>query len=174
MRASDGAAMTNDNATTKQPKTRVSPPVGVDSGPWVLVHNPSMCKTITHRVKFKAAPEAVYEVLADSRQHSRMTGKKATISTKIGGTFSARADEVTGVNVDLAPARRIVQAWRHRSFPEGIFSMAAVTLTPTPDGGTELVLTHRGVPKALIPETEQAWREEYWSPMKAYLDRWSP
>jgi len=25
--------------------------------------------------------------------------------------------------------------------------MAAVTLTPTPEGGTELVLTHRGVPK---------------------------
>lgn len=41
--------------------------------------------------------------------------------------------------------------------------MAPVTLTPTPDGGTELVLTHRGVPKDLIPETEQAWRDQYWS-----------
>ena len=41
----------------------------------------------------------------------------------------------------------------------GVFSMAAVTLTPTPNGGTELVLTHRGVPKDLIPETEQAWRD---------------
>jgi hypothetical protein len=47
--------------------------------------------------------------------------------------------------------------------------MAAVTLTPTPDGGTELVLTHRGVPKELIPETERAWREQYWSRIKAYL-----
>jgi uncharacterized protein YndB with AHSA1/START domain len=130
-----------------------------------------MCKTIKQRVRFKAAPEAVYELLADSRKHTEVTGKKATISTEIGGAFSAREDDVTGINVDLVPARRIVQAWRHRSFPEGIFSMAAVTLTPTPSGGTELVLTHRGVPKALIPETEQAWREEYWQPMKAYLDR---
>jgi hypothetical protein len=47
--------------------------------------------------------------------------------------------------------------------------MAAVTLTPTADGGTELVLTHRGVPKDLIPETERAWREQYWSRIKAYL-----
>jgi hypothetical protein len=69
------------------------------------------------------------------------------------------------------PGRRIVQAWRHRRFPEGIFSMAAVTLKPTPDGGTELVLVHRGVPKDLIPETEQAWRDEYWQRMKAYLAR---
>ena len=47
----------------------------------------------------------------------------------------------------------------------------AVTLTPTPDVGTELVLVHRGVPKDLIPETEQAWRDQYWSRIKAYLDR---
>jgi len=45
--------------------------------------------------------------------------------------------------------------------------MAAVTLTPT--GGTELVLTHRGVPKDLIPETEQAWRD-HWSRIKGFLD----
>jgi uncharacterized protein YndB with AHSA1/START domain len=128
-----------------------------------------MCKTIKQRVKFKASPETVYGLLADSRKHSAVTGRKATISRKIGGTFSANGRDVSGVIVDLVPGKRIVQAWRHRSFPEGIFSMAAVTLTPTPDGGTELVLTHRGVPKALIPETERAWREQYWSRIKAHL-----
>ena len=130
-----------------------------------------MCKTIKQRVKFKAPPATVYELLADSGKHSLVTGLKATISGKIGGTFSTRGNDVTGINVDLVPARRIVQAWRHRRFPEGIFSMAAVTLTPTSDGGTELVLTHRGVPKDLIPETEQAWRDQCWSRIKAYLER---
>jgi uncharacterized protein YndB with AHSA1/START domain len=127
-----------------------------------------MCKTIKQRVKFKAPPEAIYDLLADSRKHSRLTGRKAEISTKVGGTFSIGGDDVTGINVDLVPARRIVQAWRHRRFPEGIFSMAAITLKPTPDGGTELVLTHRGVPKDLIPETEQAWRDQYWSKIRAW------
>ena len=128
-----------------------------------------MCKTIKQRVKFAASPATVYEILADSKKHSAVTGRKATISRKVGGTFSASEDEVSGVNVDLVPGQRIVQAWRHRRFPEGIFSMAAVTLTPTPDGGTQLVLTHRGVPKDLIPETERAWRDGYWSRIKAYL-----
>ena len=128
-----------------------------------------MCKTIKQRVKFKAAPATIYDLLADSKKHTAVTGKKATISSKVGGTF-AIDDEVSGVNVDLVRARRIVQAWRHRRVPEGVFSMAAVTLTPTPDGGTELVLTHRGVPKDLIPETEQAWRDGYWSRIKAYLE----
>jgi len=129
-----------------------------------------MCKTIKQRVKFKADPATIYDLLADSRKHSAITGRSASISTKIGGTFTLGESEVTGINVDLVPGRRIVQAWRHRRFPEGIFSMAAVTLKPTPDGGTELVLIHRGVPKDLIPETEQAWRDEVWSRMKAYLD----
>ena len=128
-----------------------------------------MCKTIKQRVKFKASPDIVYDLLADSRKHTAVTGRKATISRKVGGPFSASGDEVSGVNVDLVPGRRIVQAWRHQRFPEGIFSMAAVTLTPTPDGGTELVLTHRGVPKELIPETERAWRDQYWSRIKSYL-----
>jgi uncharacterized protein YndB with AHSA1/START domain len=128
-----------------------------------------MCKTIKQRVRFNAPPAIVYDLLADSRRHSLVTGKKATISREIGGAFSASGNDVSGINVDLVPGRRIVQAWRHRRFPEGIFSMAAFALTPTPDGGTELVLTHRGVPKDLIPETERAWREQYWSRIKAHL-----
>ena len=131
-----------------------------------------MCKTIKQRVKFKADPATVYDLLADSRKHSAVTGRRAVISTKIGGMFSISENDVesdvTGINVDLVPGRRIVQAWRHRRFPEGIFSMAAVTLKPTPDGGTELVLVHRGVPKDLIPETEQAWRDQYWQRMNSY------
>ena len=130
-----------------------------------------MCKTIKQKVRFKAAPQAVYELLADSRKHSAVTGKKASISRKIGGKFSAGVNGSTGINVDLVPARRIVQAWRDDRFPEGIFSMATFNLTASRDGGTELVLTHRGVPKDLIPRTEQAWRDQYWNKMKAYLSR---
>jgi uncharacterized protein YndB with AHSA1/START domain len=128
-----------------------------------------MCKTIKHRVKFKAPPATIYDLLADSRKHTAVTGKKANISREIGGAFSASGDDVSGVIVDLVPGQRIVQAWRHRRFPEGIFSMATMTMSPTNGGGTELVLTHRGVPKDLIPDTERAWREQYWVRIKAFL-----
>ena len=130
-----------------------------------------MCKTIKQRVRFKAPPETIYSLLADSRKRTQVTGRKAEVSTKIGGAFSADDGRVTGVNVDLAPGKRIVQAWRRADFPEGIFSMAAVTLTPTPGGGTELVLTHRGVPKALLDSTEDNWRNDYWAKMKDWLSR---
>jgi uncharacterized protein YndB with AHSA1/START domain len=125
-----------------------------------------MCKTIKQKVRFKAAPKTIYDVLADSRRRSALTGRKAAISGKVGGAFSTDNGHVTGVNVDLVPAKRLVQAWRRDDFPEGVYSMAAITLAPTPAGGTELVLTHRGVPKHLIPDTEEYWRRNYWERLK--------
>jgi uncharacterized protein YndB with AHSA1/START domain len=130
-----------------------------------------MCKTIKLKVKFNAPPRTVYTLLADSKQHSAFTGRKAQISKKDGGRFSADSGRITGVNVDLAPGKRIVQAWRRADFPEGVFSMATFNLALTADGGTELVLTHRGVPKHLLDDTEHEWRDKYWTKMKAYLAR---
>ena len=69
-----------------------------------------MCKTIKHTVRFKASPETIYELLADSRRRTEITGRKAVMSGKIGGKFSTDAGQVTGVNVDLVPGRRLVQA----------------------------------------------------------------
>jgi len=128
-----------------------------------------MCKTLKLKARFNAPPEAIYEMLADARTRTAVTGRRASISTKVGGAFSSDAGRVTGINVDLVPGKRIVQAWRRNDFPEGIYSMAAFVLTPTTSGGTELVLTHRGVPKALLDDTEDEWRSGYWAKMKAYL-----
>jgi uncharacterized protein YndB with AHSA1/START domain len=126
-----------------------------------------MCKTIKQKVRFKAPPETIYELLTNSRRRTKITGRKAVMSGEAGGKFSTDAGQVTGVNVDLMPGRRLVQAWRRKDFPEGIYSMAAITLAPTPGGGTELVLTHRGVPKHLLDQIEDYWRLVYWAPMRA-------
>ena len=125
-----------------------------------------MCKTIKHRVRFKASPEIVYDLLAGSVGRSEITGREAAISEEVGGRFSTDDGQVTGINVDIVPGRRLVQAWRRNDFPEGIYSMAAITLEPTAGGGTELVLTHRGVPKHLLDQIEDYWRSIYWTPMR--------
>jgi uncharacterized protein YndB with AHSA1/START domain len=128
-----------------------------------------MCKTIKQKVKFKASPEWIYELLADPKQHSKLTGQKAEISRKVGGPFSLRGGQVTGINVDLVPGERLVQAWRNKDFPEGIFSMATFEFARTKSGGTEVVLTHRGVPKDLIAKVEKDWRKLYWEKIRELL-----
>jgi uncharacterized protein YndB with AHSA1/START domain len=121
-----------------------------------------MCKTIKQKVKFRTSPEHIYKLLTDSKLHSKVTGKKSAITPTIGSKFSLCAGRFTGVGVDFATAQRLVLAWRSQDFPVGIYSMAALQLLRTKDGGTELILTHRGVPKHLIPGVEQDWRRLYW------------
>lgn len=128
-----------------------------------------MCKTIKQKVKFKASPKAVYDLLADSKKHSAFSAHEANISKKIGGRFSVFSGGIRGIIVDLVPGKRIVQAWRSSDFPAGIFSMATFNLVATKDGGTELTLIHRGVPKDLILDIEVNWRKYYWDRMKKYL-----
>ena len=112
-----------------------------------------MCKTISQKVRFRAEPADVYRLLV-------------TAADQVGSPF--HMGEGTGIVVDLAPAERVVRAWREGDYPEGVFSMASFTLRRV-ETGTELTLTHRGVPKALIPRTEERWRRRYWEPMKQQL-----
>jgi uncharacterized protein YndB with AHSA1/START domain len=128
-----------------------------------------MCKTIKQKVQFAAPPKAVYELLTDGKKHRAFSGLAANFSKHIGGNFTAYGDHIKGVIVDLAPSRRVVLAWRTKNFAEGIFSMAAFTLSVKKNGGTELTLVHRGVPKDLIPKVEAGWRTFYWQRMKEYL-----
>lgn len=128
-----------------------------------------MCKTIKQKVKFQAPPITIYSLIANAKSHQAFTGKPASNDEVIGGRFSSYGGSIKGINVDLLPGKRIVQAWREKRFPEGIFSMATFNLVPTKNGGTELTLTHRGVPKDLIPKISAEWRELYWERIKRYL-----
>lgn len=117
-----------------------------------------MCKTIHRKVRFKAAPKDIYSLLTESKKYGATTAHKAQIGRNVGDKFSTFDGQIQGINVDLVPGKRVVQAWRSVKFPKGIFSMATFLLSKTPRGGTELELIHRGVPKALIPEVEAGWR----------------
>lgn len=95
-----------------------------------------MCKTIKQKVSFKAPPKEIYDLLTESKKYEAVTGKKAQIGKSAGDKFSVYGGQATGIMVELVRNKRIVQAWRGHSFPEGIFSMATINLKPTPRGGT--------------------------------------
>jgi hypothetical protein len=45
--------------------------------------------TIRQTVTFSASPEQIYEVIMDSKKHESLSGEKASVSTEIGGAFTA-------------------------------------------------------------------------------------
>lgn len=124
-------------------------------------------RTVRQSVTFKASPREVYEVLMDSRKHSKLTGDKAIISRKVGGKFTV-GDYIHGVNLELVPNEKIVQSWRGSDWPEGHFSRAVFSLRAE-RSVTRLTFTQTGVPEENYEEIRQGWHDYYWKPMKEML-----
>ena len=129
-----------------------------------------MSKPIHQTVTFKASPHDVYEALMDSQKHAAFTGSSAKISRAVGGSLMAYDNYITGKNVELVPDQKIVQDWRAVDWPEGYFSRVTFELTPIP-AGTRLDFIHTDVPAGTEEEFTRGWIENYWEPMKAFLEK---
>jgi uncharacterized protein YndB with AHSA1/START domain len=98
--------------------------------------------TITQSVMVNASPEEVYDAMMDSKKHAKVTGSPASISTRVGGKFTAWDGYIFGKNLDLEPGKRIVQERTTTEWPEGYPpSKLEISLTKKP-GGTELKMVH--------------------------------
>ena len=127
-------------------------------------------KTIKHRVFFKASPENIYEMLMDSKKHSKFTGAKANISRKVGGKFSAFNGWIVGTNKELIKNQKIVQLWCGDDWPEEHFSEVKFILNKS-KYGTKLEFTHKKVPVQFYNDISKGWKEYYWKPMKNILEK---
>jgi activator of HSP90 ATPase len=126
-------------------------------------------KTIQHTVSFRASPEQIFEALLDSERHSAFTGAPATVDRRVGGVTSAYGGHVTGINLEIVTNKRIVQAWRPKDFPEGVFTVLCYELAA--DGeGTKLTFTQNAVPDSAYEHLDKGWEERYWKPLRAYVE----
>jgi len=133
-----------------------------------------MTKAIHHELDFKARPERIYEALLDAKQFSVFSGGRAAeIHREVGGAFSVFAGHIVGRNLELAPNRRIVQAWRVVPWPEGVYSIAKFELLGQGSVvglfGTRIIFDHTGFPPELAEHLESGWHENYWAPLRKYL-----
>jgi activator of HSP90 ATPase len=125
-------------------------------------------RSIHQEVKFKASTKEVYDALLDSKSFAAFTGAPATIDAKVGGGLSAFNGMITGINVELVPGRRIVQAWRAGDWPEGIHSIVKFELAAAGDG-TKLTLDHSGAPEGSEAMLEDGWHKMYWEPLAKFV-----
>ena len=116
---------------------------------------------IHQEIKLSAAPARVYNALVDSSAFAELTGAPASGDATEGAAFSAFGGHITGRHVELVPNQRIVQAWRAKAWPEGVYSIARFELHA--DGkGTKLVLNHDGFPEDMKEHLANGWHSNYW------------
>ena len=116
---------------------------------------------IHQEVAMNAAPARIYEALVDSKRFGELTGAPASGDSTEGAAFSAFGGHITGRHVELVPGKRVVQAWRAKTWPEGLYSIVRFELRA--DGrGTKLVFDHDGFPEDMADHLAKGWQANYW------------
>ncbi len=125
--------------------------------------------SIHQEVTIEATPAAVYGVLTSSEDFTKMTGGRAAkISKDAGGAVSLFGGDIAARNIELVPGKRVVQAWRSQSWPEGVYSLVTFALAAA-GKGTKITFTQAGHPAEAQQMLEGGWQQMYWGPMKAML-----
>jgi|CZKS01.1.fsa_nt_gi activator of HSP90 ATPase len=142
---------------------------GVSVGAASSQESSPKAETIHEELEFKVSPHRVYEALLDSKQFTTFSGVPGEIHREAGGAFSLFDGQIMGRNVELVSDRRIVQAWRSASWPEGIYSIAKFEFEAR-GSGTRLVFDHTGFPPALRNHLASGWQEHYFGLLKKYFE----
>ena len=129
-----------------------------------------MSNHIHQEVDFKASPERIFAALTNAKQFSELTGGAPTeISPEAGGSFSCFGGMILGRNIELVPGQRVVQAWRVKTWEPGVYSIVKFELKAE-GAGTRLVFDHTGFPEEHREHLAQGWHDNYWEPLKKYLE----
>jgi uncharacterized protein YndB with AHSA1/START domain len=123
----------------------------------------------------------VYSLLTDEREFQKVvalseavksgkvkTTPAAQIGREAGAAFSIFGGFIEGRNIELVPDTRLVQVWRPKYWPAGIYSIARFELKERP-GGTLMVFDHTGFPADDAASLAQGWKQNYWQPMTLVL-----
>lgn len=119
--------------------------------------------------EIEASPSKVYKALIDEKLHAKFTGMTAELNPEVGGQFNTTDGESFGFFVHLEPNRKIVQAWSHRQFAPGTFTVVDIDLEKT-ETGTRLNFNHLAVPEEHSGWLTEGWKRIYWNPLKEFLE----
>ena len=128
-----------------------------------------MSEVIELRETFAATTQEIYSAWLSSQLHTRMTGGEANCSDKVGASFTAWDDYISGKNLELFENKKIVQSWRTSEFSQDDEdSILTIQLNEVKEG-TELILTHKNIPKGQT-QYKQGWIDHYFVPMKEFFN----
>ena len=113
---------------------------------------------------FEATPAKVYQALVDAAEFAKLTGAPATGTGAEGGSFSLFGGHITGRQVELVPNQLVVQAWRAKTWPAGVYSIARFELHAE-GTKTRVVFDHDGFPADMKDHLAAGWISNYWEPM---------
>ena len=117
-----------------------------------------------------APKERVYNAWLDGDEHGKMTGAPASCNAKLGGSFTAHGDYISGKNEELVPYQKIVQSWRTTEFSDDEEDSVLEVIFEDKNNQTLITLIHSNLPPHGT-QYEQGWKDFYFKPMIAYFSK---
>lgn len=127
-----------------------------------------MAKKIKQQVNFSCKPSELFNIILDSKLHTKVTGAKASVSKKVGGKFTAYDGYCYGKNLKITANKLIVQSWRATDWPEKHFSTLSFEFQKT-DTGTKMIFSQENIPDDQFESIKKGWVDFYFNPIKDYL-----
>jgi activator of HSP90 ATPase len=131
-----------------------------------------MLKIVEQSVLLPAAPDSLYRMYLDPREHAAITGSPVVrIAPEEGAEFWAFDGRIHGRILALTPSRQIVQSWRSFEWrPEDVDGTLVLAFSPATGGGRiDSALVN--APDHLYDRLVANWPMRYWDPWRAYLAR---
>jgi len=127
-------------------------------------------RNIHHTVVLPASAREVYEVFMNEKLHALATRMAAKIDPREGGRFLTCGDRNFGYNLALEPGKRIVQAWSHKAFPKGHYSVIELILHEK-RGKTTIEFHHYAAPKNCYSWLNPGWYFAYWDRLREFFEK---
>jgi activator of HSP90 ATPase len=128
-------------------------------------------ETIKQKVIMHAKSIEVYEAFVDAKKHSTFTGSKATGKGKVGEKFTAWDGYISSKFLELEEGKKIVQEWITTDWPKAYPPSRFELTFKQVKVGTEILMTHSGVPAEQVEDIKEGWNEFYWKPLKEYFKK---
>ncbi|MEO6917858.1 MAG: SRPBCC domain-containing protein [Collimonas sp.] len=133
-----------------------------------------MRNVIYKTVVLKAPAEALFDMYVDPLLHQAITGLPVVIGDRAGDEFEAFDGALSGVMLQVAKPRLIVQTWRSPAFTDDDpDSVLFLSFHPQGEQG-RIDLVHLDVPEQEYEDVKKGWREKYFEPWREFLaNEWS-
>jgi activator of HSP90 ATPase len=116
--------------------------------------------------KIKATPEEVYNALTKAFTIELWTGDKAVMEEKENTIFSLYDGDITGLNLEFVPGKKIVQEWFFGEQEE----RSIVTIILHESGSsTNIELHHTNIPDEAYNDITYGWDHYYFGALKEFF-----
>jgi len=124
-------------------------------------------KQLRKTFTIKADREEVYNALTNPLAIELWTGYPAVMDSKPGSEFSLWEGDISGINLEIIPGKKIVQEWFFNDSKNA--SIVTIELEDEKTG-TKIYLSHTNIPDEAFSNIEYGWKEYFFGALKKYLE----